>query len=311
MSTQDLINYYAGLLIAQYAGKPKAYATIQALVGPVIMPQVSVQTVTFAPAPTAGTFTLSYNGSAATSALAWNTAATNVQAALQTLPGLGSVTVTGSVAAGFKVTFTGVVPPAVVLTAVSALTGAGAAAVAVTTASVDLPLPQAVQQAFNVTGSQPATGVQLDILGKYAGVSRTGTGFNSSITLGDADFLTLIQLATIKNNGGSSLAAIQTLIQSFFPGQLQVFDYQNMQMSYLISASLGSQNLVQLAVTENLLPKPMGVSIGGIIYAPTVNNFFGFRSYIAAPTNITPFNSYANYNRNTAWLSYSNAARTS
>lgn len=37
MTTQQLINYYANLLIIQYIGKTNAYATVQALVTPVIM----------------------------------------------------------------------------------------------------------------------------------------------------------------------------------------------------------------------------------------------------------------------------------
>lgn len=42
MTTQELINYYANLLIIQYRGKPKAYATIQTLVEPVIMDQLPI-----------------------------------------------------------------------------------------------------------------------------------------------------------------------------------------------------------------------------------------------------------------------------
>ena len=62
MSTQDLINYYANLLILQYIGKPKAYATIQTLVNPVVMPQVSVETLSFSGIAASGTFVLAYNG---------------------------------------------------------------------------------------------------------------------------------------------------------------------------------------------------------------------------------------------------------
>jgi Protein of unknown function (DUF2612) len=206
-ATQDLINYYANLLILQYLGKSKAYATIQALVTPVIMDQ----------------------------------------------------------------------------------------------------LPLQVQNAFNLVGPSPAQGVQLDILGKYAGVTRNGYGFHGvPITLNDSDFLTLIQMAIIKNSADSSLATIQSLLAQFFPNEVLVFDYQNMQMSYLISSTLGTPHLVQLFVSEGLLPKPMTVSLATVIYAPVINQFFGFRTYFLAPFNSEPLNNYSSYQTNWPWLSYAN-----
>lgn len=178
MTDAELIAYYANLLILQYLEKPKAYATIQTVVTPVIMNQ----------------------------------------------------------------------------------------------------LPLAVQNAYNLTGETGvAVGVQLDVLGKYAGVSRTGFGFSGPITLSDSDFLILIQLAIITNSSGSSLSTIQALLAQFFPGEVLVFDYQNMQMNYLISSTLGSQDLIQLFVTEGLLPKPMGVQLAAVIYAADLK-FFGMLS---------------------------------
>ena len=206
MTTQDLINYYANLLILQYLGKPKAYATIQALVTPVIMDQ----------------------------------------------------------------------------------------------------LPVAVMNAYNLLGASPAVGVQLDVLGKYVGASRTGVGYGGTVTLNDTDFLTLIQLAIIKNNSGSSLGTIQNFLFQFFPGEILVFDYANMQMSYLISTTLGTQALIQLMIAEGYLPKPMAVSLS-IIVAPVIDTFFGFRTYAAVIPHNSPFNSYASYQTNRPWLSYQNA----
>lgn len=42
MTTQELINYYANLLIIQYRQKPKAYATIQALADMAVMDQLPI-----------------------------------------------------------------------------------------------------------------------------------------------------------------------------------------------------------------------------------------------------------------------------
>lgn len=163
-------------------------------------------------------------------------------------------------------------------------------------------LPLAVQAAFEI-GS--AVGVQLDVIGKYVGVSRSGNGFFGPITLNDVDFTALIRIAIITNNADASLATIQQLFHQYFAGQILVFDYQTMQLSYFIDSSVGSQSLVQLLVTEKLLPKPMGVGISSIVYAPGITKFFGFRTYSLSPRNSSPFNTYSNYNNQSPWLNNS------
>ncbi len=176
MTDQELINYYANLLILQYLGKPNAFATIQALVTMVIMNQ----------------------------------------------------------------------------------------------------LPLTVQSAFNMDGS--AVGVQLDVLGKYAGVTRTGYDLQGlPVTLNDSDFFILIKLAIVTNSAESDLNTIQTILNFFFPNEIFVFDHKEMRMSYLIDSSIGTQNLIELFITEGLLPKPMGVQLAAPIYTtPLV--FFGMVS---------------------------------
>lgn len=202
MNTQDLINYYANLLILQYLQEPKAFANIQTVVSPVIMDQ----------------------------------------------------------------------------------------------------LPDDVQNAFAIG---TATGVQLDVLGKYAGVSRMGNGINGPITLDDADFTSLIKIAIITNSSGSSLATIQQLLNEFFPGQLFVFDFLDMRMGYFMSSAVGSLDLVQIFINEGLLPKPMGVLLSSLIYVPTLDNIFAYRTYSNQPANISGYSSYASYPTDHPWLSYS------
>lgn len=74
-----------------------------------------VQHLSFSLVPTTGTYKLNYNGNA-TSALAAGVTAANMQIALRLLAGLSSVTVTGSAAAGYDVTFAGVSGDALPLT---------------------------------------------------------------------------------------------------------------------------------------------------------------------------------------------------
>lgn len=200
MTTQEIINYYAGLLILQYRGSPNAYATIQTLVGPEIMDQ----------------------------------------------------------------------------------------------------LPTQVQDAFNLP---TAVGKQLDILGKYIGISRNGFNFSGPVTLDDTDYLTVLQIKIVQNSFGSDLKTIQALLFQFFPGVLQVFDYQDMSLDYVF---FGSSTLAEFFILSGLLPKPMGVGLRGTIVPPSSNKFFGFRTYQNGPYNVNPFNTYASYQTDWPWLSYAN-----
>ena len=179
-------------------------------------------------------------------------------------------------------------------------------------ATIDLLVKKAVfdqlpNQLLNAFDLETAVGVQLDAIGKYVGVVRKGQTFTDIITLNDADFRSLIKIGIAKNNSKSSLYDIQELINRFFGSTLLVFDYQNMSMSYLFDAAIGSVDLAEMFVVNNLLPKPMGVQLGSLIYSNDIVSFFGGRTYLLPPTNNTGFNTYGAYSTSSPWLSYNNA----
>lgn len=308
MSTLDIQRYYAGLLIIQYIGKPKAYATIETYTAPLILSQETLQALEFSAAPTSGQFTLSYDEQT-TAAIAFNANAAAIQTALRALTGLSDITVTGSFADGFIVSFIGVSPVAFPLIAASNSLLNGVTPVTITITETDETLPFAIQNGYNLTGDNIASGNQLDILGKYVGVTRTAKGFTQQITLNDSDFLSLIKIAILKNNAGSDLYTIQQLLFEFFPNQIFVFDFKNMRMSYLISSSVGSQYLIELFITQNLLPVPMAVELASIIYAPIIDAFYGFCDYeLPAPlSGNSPMNDYLDYRTDYPWLDYQDA----
>jgi hypothetical protein len=146
-------------------------------------------------------------------------------------------------------------------------------------------LPLAVMNGFQLgpnaaNPSNPqAVGVQLDTIGKYIGVTRSGLGiYQQPITLDDMDFTQLLILGIARNNLGSSLFNIDTFLQMFFPGEIYIYDGLDMFISYLVIGSVGSENLVQMMITQNLLPKPMGVGISSIVYL-AVPGLFCFTAY--------------------------------
>lgn len=162
-------------------------------------------------------------------------------------------------------------------------------------------LPVAVQNAFSVTD---AVGVQLDVIGKYVGASRVGNTLSGPVTLSDSDFRQLIKLLIIKNNSGSSLATIQSLLAASFPGQIYVSDNQAMGLNYLLVETIGSSQLLQVIVEGGYLPVPMGVQTSVVIVPSHTNPFFGTRTYSAPDPSVSPFNNYSLYQLTYPWLSY-------
>lgn len=302
-TTLDLVNYYSGLLIKQYANLKNAVGTIQATVTPFLMPQQSVQTITFSPSPTSGTFILSYSG-VNSPAINWNDSAFTIQTDLQTIPTLSQVTVSGSIASGLTVNFVGLTVVAQMLVVANNSLLASSNQVSIVIVETDLTLPLAIQNAFDLNN---AVGVQLDILGKYAGVTRTINTTTQTITLNDTDFITLIKFAILQNNSGSSLATIEQNLNQFFPGNFIVTDYKNMYMSYIFSQSIGSPNLFSALVQEKLIPKPMGVGFS-VIVPPVVNTFFGYSTYEQNEVNpvVKPYNTYESFNNTWLFLDYKN-----
>ena len=166
-------------------------------------------------------------------------------------------------------------------------------------------LPLKAQDAFNI---ETAIGIQLDVLGKYVGANRSSHYKGNQIELNDSEFRSLIKFAIIFNNTTySSLFYIKQLIFAYFGTDFVVFDNQNMQMSYYFDSTIGSVNLAESIIAQNLLPKPMGVQLASVIYAPNTSHFFGMRNYLIAAQNIYGFNTYNSYNMDTPWLSYSYA----
>jgi hypothetical protein len=163
-------------------------------------------------------------------------------------------------------------------------------------------LPKQVEDAFSV---ENAVGAQLDIIGKYVGVSRT----NGAVSLDDDGFRVFIQLAIIKNSAGSSLAEIQALIYQFFADEIFVFDFKTMRMGYYIDVDAWTDDLATIAIQEDLLPYPMAIQRSSNIYADatTLTTFFGFRTYLSEGYNNSPFNTYDDYQAGRPWLSYNYA----
>ena len=165
-------------------------------------------------------------------------------------------------------------------------------------------LDMLANKVMNAYDIDSASGVQLDVLGKYAGVSRVGYTFDRQVTLNDQDFLTLIKLKIVMNSSEATLHEVQKMINENFLGQINVFDYEGMRISYFINSTLANSELVQVFITGGHLPRPMGVAMSSTIMFPYLDSFFGFRNYERELPN-TPLNTYDDYQEGWPWISYS------
>lgn len=305
MNTNELCEYYAGLLILQYRGKPKAYAEMKAMAASFNMLQDTIEVVSLSGAATSGTLTLGYLGNDSLP-IAWNASTVDIQTAIRSIAGLEDVIVTGSMAAGsFSVLFSGVVPPAAILyVSASTLETAILEPIAVTITETDVTMPVAAQAGYNLTETPLAAGVQLDVLGKYLGVARSGVSERGPFTLSEASFFRLILFAIQKRNMGGRLGEIAALLNEFFPGQAEVLDNEDMTLTFYLSDALYNSPTWSAIMAFDLVPRPMGVGYGVNTSPPVPGLYFRFIEYADILQTGAPFNDYTDYHTDWSFLSY-------
>lgn len=172
----------------------------------VILLTTAVQHLAFSGTPASGTFILTH-GSDATVAINWNDTSAQIQAKLQVLPGLGAVTVTGSMATSLNVQFKGVYGVQSLLTVSSnslVTSGPVAITVTVTTTTAGETLGAAITrtkglvQYFGITVDETLAVIgQTDLLAAAAIIQPLNKmGFFVSYTEADIQAGGMIDLLT-------------------------------------------------------------------------------------------------------------------
>lgn len=151
---------------------------------------------------------------------------------------------------------------------------------------------------LNAFDLETAVGQQLDILGKYIGLSRQVKIFlpNQTTRLNDDDYRTLLKLKLITNNGRASTGEIKKSLYELFPDTIRVYDNRDMSYTYFVSDTL--QDLMTVIVSERLLPLPMSVEYRLIFVSKDVTKFFGFSNYTGINNNPNGFTRYSQGFRN-------------
>jgi Protein of unknown function (DUF2612) len=132
-----------------------------------------------------------------------------------------------------------------------------------------------------------AVGYGLNVWGKIVNVSRTIPSTLPTIppiTLGDADYQTLILVKAAANIGNATIPTLNKLLRLIFAGSGQVFVQDNLNMT-LTYVFLFQPTIEQLAIVKNsgALPRPAGVLVD-YVFATVIGPLN------TAPLNTIPLN---------------------
>ncbi len=125
---------------------------------------------------------------------------------------------------------------------------------------------------------------------------------NTFYTLSDPEYRPLLKLKIILNQLDNTLYSIANALYEFFGSQIIAFDQADMSMSYLVSPDLSQT--AQLAISQNLLPKPMAVRISGVFIVSNPAALFAFQDYQYDNGNTTGFSDYTTGFNGETWLNY-------
>lgn len=137
-----------------------------------------------------------------------------------------------------------------------------------------------------------AVGKQLDILGKYIGLSRNvkkEIGSPATVILTDDQYRLLLQLKLICNTSYSATSQIRRALFQLFPNDIRVFDDRTMEMEYQLSERF--DGLEQVIIAEELLPFPMGLGFN-VIVVPDLLKLYGYYGYDGLNDNPNGYSSY-------------------
>lgn len=115
---------------------------------------------------------------------------------------------------------------------------------------VILELITAVENGFNI---DTAVGAQLDILGKYLGLTRF------EVASDDATYREYLKYKIVQNNTNSSLYNIDEGLYDLFGTNVLLYDNSDMSMTYTFYDQSISD--VRAIFNAGILPKPAGVNI--------------------------------------------------
>lgn len=129
----------------------------------------------------------------------------------------------------------------------------------------------------------------------------------SLFTLNDEEFRSVIRMKIIQNNSNHSSKEIDEFIYKYFPTQAIFSDFIdrcNMTITYIFNEAM--ERIVDILISEKLLPKPAGVATL-VSFTPDINHIFGYSNYSGSyPDFIVGYIEYGAVPQG-GWLQYGSA----
>jgi hypothetical protein len=157
------------------------------------------------------------------------------------------------------------------------------------------------KESENLYNPAAVTGITLDIIDKYIGVGRAVTNNGSQHQMDDEELRFLMSVKTRLNNMYPSIDNLNAVLHQLFGEKYRMLDSYAMAISYFFHSSLYKQ--VELMISKNLLPCPMGVLINFLCLHEQLYGHFGFKRYRIDDKKPGGFNSFHNQDRK-AFLGY-------
>lgn len=148
-----------------------------------------------------------------------------------------------------------------------------------------------VLDAFN---PDTCVGKQQDILGKWVGIDRYYYTDTESAALSDSDYRIVLNFKVAANATDMTCYSIDNILYNFFGDTVICTTNDDLRIFYIVNET--SFALASILLQKKVLPKPLGVAIGGLIKNKI---WFGLSTYETflkpIPTNITGLATYENY----------------
>ena len=157
-------------------------------------------------------------------------------------------------------------------------------------------VPAPTQNGFSTYTSEKISSGQYGYITFYEGAQ-------SSFSLTDPDYRTLLHLIGIGNNSNHSGFQIDTRLFNIFGGTIIPYDGQDMTMVYIFPTE--SSALLEIVRTNDCLPKPMGVGIIIVIATDDIDNVYGYKKYSNPNLPNEGFSTYADGSKG-EWFSILN-----
>ena len=159
-----------------------------------------------------------------------------------------------------------------------------------------------VLDAFN---PETCVGKQQDILGKWVGIDRYYLGDGMTQSLSDEDYRICLNFKVVANSLDMSPSSIDNALHEFFGDDVICATEDNLVIYYLVADA--SFDLAAILLQKKVLPKPLGVRIGGIVRN---KKWFGFCTYETydkpISANVVGFANYENWlTKEGGFLTYS------